>query len=64
MRKEYTTKEFFELIKQKGIAIKSMTDHIPYDYTGDHISFLSKIIPYFKIQDIIFNWITISHHIH
>ena len=48
MRKEYTTKEFFELIKQKGIAIKSMTDHIPYDYTGDHISFLSKIIPYFN----------------
>lgn len=47
MRKDFSTKQFFELIKKKNIVVKTMTDHKPFDFEEDSLTFNLKIIPYF-----------------
>ena len=43
----FTTKSFFNLIKNKNIVIKTMSDHTPSDWEGTNLSFNLSIIPYF-----------------
>lgn len=43
----FTTKSFFNLIKNKNIVIKTMSDHAPSDWEGTNLSFNLSIIPYF-----------------
>lgn len=47
IRDGITTELFFNLIKKKNIVVKTMSDHKPYDWKGDNLSFNLSIIPYF-----------------
>lgn len=43
----YNTDSFKKLIKYKNIAIKTMSNHKPFDYQETELSFYLEIIPYF-----------------
>jgi hypothetical protein len=47
-RPKIDTKTFIEQISKKNIVVKTMPDHLPYDWkAGDYLNFIKTIIPYF-----------------